>query len=394
MRKYSWLAAIIVVFAMLFAFAGCGGAGAGGGGSRPSGGGPSGNGPSGNGPSGNGPANAGSGETVNITFNPNGGTFTSDSSTANRIVPINKGAVVAIPAVTKDGYVFQNWNTAANGTGTALTPSLTHDDNTTYFAFWETAGGLGDNCDDCNKNPCECDDLTIIEDFTEGTPGTDGLGGVGNSFSYQSETGMGGIWSFTSGRDMSTNTLKDGSVFTDTGNAHGWVAYTASGNMNSMFDGTSANAILDFVAEAGASEGQALRFVFNMTASRYLKFGYNAYDVDLTDKTEIVVRLKSSVAGRFGIIVQSTGTAAAEARHWVRVQPEHVDTWREFHIPLNGFFNGNTTTPLTPSGVLETIAFLVAGQWNNPNIQSHNAGPNGSGVAYTGTLLIDFVGIK
>jgi hypothetical protein len=195
------------------------------------------------------------------------------------------------------------------------------------------------------------------------------------------------------GANMSNDTLKNAAIFTGTGDGAGWIAQTASGGMASMHDATAANAVLDFFEDAGASEGQALRFVFDMTATRYLKFGYNGYDVDLTDKTELVVRLKSSVAGRFGIIVQSSETASNEGRYWVTVAAGDVDTWKEFTIPLSDFFEGNSGSErLNPSGKLETIAFLVAGQWNNGHT-GNNAG-TGTGARYGGTLLIDYIGIR
>jgi len=121
MKKYSWLAAIIVVFAMVFAFAGCGGAGAGGG---PRGGG------------------GGGGTNINITFNAQSGTFPDGSHT--RVVQIPTGGTVVPPIDVEypyEGYTLKEWNTNRQGTGTTLTSSMTHNSATTYFAIWQDPEG-------------------------------------------------------------------------------------------------------------------------------------------------------------------------------------------------------------------------------------------------------------
>lgn len=75
---------------------------------------------------------------VTITFNPNGGKF-SDNTTANKTSEINKGATVTAPTVTKEGSTFKEWNTNSSGTGTKLETTTTHDSNRTYYAIWEAA---------------------------------------------------------------------------------------------------------------------------------------------------------------------------------------------------------------------------------------------------------------
>jgi|GEM_PF-5788510 len=79
-------------------------------------------------------------ESVTITFNAGDGAFTggAGSGTSTRNVTINKGATVVIPTdVGLDGFDLVEWNTAANGSGTTLEATTTHDANTTYHAIWE-----------------------------------------------------------------------------------------------------------------------------------------------------------------------------------------------------------------------------------------------------------------
>ena len=72
-----------------------------------------------------------------VTFDANGGTGAMDVLTADL------GTTVTLPAstFTRDGYVFAGWNTAADGTGTAIVNGgqLTLGSNATLYAQWKTA---------------------------------------------------------------------------------------------------------------------------------------------------------------------------------------------------------------------------------------------------------------
>ena len=72
-----------------------------------------------------------------VTFDPNGGAGSMDVLTADL------GTTVTLPAstFTRDGYVFAGWNTAADGTGTAIVNGgqLTLGSDATLYAQWKTA---------------------------------------------------------------------------------------------------------------------------------------------------------------------------------------------------------------------------------------------------------------
>ena len=72
-----------------------------------------------------------------VTFDANGGTGAMDMLTADL------GTTVTLPAstFTRDGYVFAGWNTAADGTGTAIVNGgqLTLGSDATLYAQWKTA---------------------------------------------------------------------------------------------------------------------------------------------------------------------------------------------------------------------------------------------------------------
>ena len=72
-----------------------------------------------------------------VTFDANGGTGAMDVLTADL------GTTVTLPAstFTRDGYVFAGWNTAADGTGTAILNGgqLTLGSDATLYAQWKTA---------------------------------------------------------------------------------------------------------------------------------------------------------------------------------------------------------------------------------------------------------------
>jgi len=104
MKKLSWIIALCAIFAMAFvSFIGC--------------------------------DPGSSGEMVTIQFRAGEGYFpVNDLSFRN--VEINKGGTVTPPDAVLDGYEIDEWNTAADGSGTVLTSSTRHDEDTIYYAIW------------------------------------------------------------------------------------------------------------------------------------------------------------------------------------------------------------------------------------------------------------------
>jgi len=72
-----------------------------------------------------------------VTFMSNGGTGT---MAKQQFIP-GEAQVLRVNSFTKTGYVFKNWNTQANGTGTSYTnqQSITISNDITLFAQWEAA---------------------------------------------------------------------------------------------------------------------------------------------------------------------------------------------------------------------------------------------------------------
>ncbi len=72
--------------------------------------------------------------TVSLTFNANGG------AEDEQVVEVGIGQTVeTLPTVTRDGYHFVSWNTAADGTGTAFDETTLVTEATTLYAQWQKA---------------------------------------------------------------------------------------------------------------------------------------------------------------------------------------------------------------------------------------------------------------
>lgn len=69
----------------------------------------------------------------NITFNPN---FNNAQST---IIQLNYGQTIMTSQPIRQGYIFVEWNTAADGSGTRLENNTQATQNITYYAQWEQA---------------------------------------------------------------------------------------------------------------------------------------------------------------------------------------------------------------------------------------------------------------
>jgi hypothetical protein len=109
MRKYSWLIALVAVFALAFVgFVSC-----------------------------KDDDNNNSAQNVTITFDANGGTLTGDAT-----ITIPKNGTIAesaAPTAARPNRVFGGWTTTADGTGTQLVFGTTqHADDTKYYAVWTT----------------------------------------------------------------------------------------------------------------------------------------------------------------------------------------------------------------------------------------------------------------
>jgi len=78
--------------------------------------------------------------TVTVTFDGNSGTPISQAVSGLTPGSSYTPALAAITTPTQSGYIFNGWNTAADGTGTSITASSTiPSTNTTLYAQWETA---------------------------------------------------------------------------------------------------------------------------------------------------------------------------------------------------------------------------------------------------------------
>jgi uncharacterized repeat protein (TIGR02543 family) len=79
------------------------------------------------------------GPNVTVTFNPAGGTWSSDSTTTNKQRTVNSGVNVDAPSIlTKTGLIFVGWYTALSG-GTAVPIPCPIPANTTLYAHWQAA---------------------------------------------------------------------------------------------------------------------------------------------------------------------------------------------------------------------------------------------------------------
>ena len=78
---------------------------------------------------------------VTLSFDANGG----EGTMAAQLFEAGISQAIAANTFTRDGYVFNGWNTAANGSGTSYTDkqSITISQDITLYAQWESAGGSG-----------------------------------------------------------------------------------------------------------------------------------------------------------------------------------------------------------------------------------------------------------
>jgi len=78
---------------------------------------------------------------VTLSFDANGG----EGTMAAQYYESGVSQAIAANTFTRDGYVFNGWNTAANGSGTSYTDkqSITLSQDITLYAQWESAGGSG-----------------------------------------------------------------------------------------------------------------------------------------------------------------------------------------------------------------------------------------------------------
>ena len=67
-----------------------------------------------------------------VTFNGNGGTPSSDSLQVE-----DGGTVTTLPTASREGYTFEGWNTAADGSGSAFTTESLVTEDITVYAQWE-----------------------------------------------------------------------------------------------------------------------------------------------------------------------------------------------------------------------------------------------------------------
>ena len=105
-------------------------------------------------------------QTYKLTFDANGGTGTMDKQTFTYNVASNLLDV----KFSKDGHVFKEWNTKADGTGTSYTnkQSIKISDDTTLYAIWVEGPAYVINkysVNDSGKHIDLIDPYTTVEDF-------------------------------------------------------------------------------------------------------------------------------------------------------------------------------------------------------------------------------------
>ena len=76
-----------------------------------------------------------------VTFDGNGGTVLPANATRT-VAPGTALGFQMPPAPTRDGYVFEGWNTAANGSGSDFTASTVINTDITVYAQWAQPGDL------------------------------------------------------------------------------------------------------------------------------------------------------------------------------------------------------------------------------------------------------------
>lgn len=87
-----------------------------------------------------------------ITFDAQGGSFAVGFN-ATKKVP-SGDAIGTLPTVTRDGYKFKEWNTAANGSGTTVTVDTVPTSGITYYAIWEEVSNKVTVTFDANGGTC------------------------------------------------------------------------------------------------------------------------------------------------------------------------------------------------------------------------------------------------
>lgn len=74
-----------------------------------------------------------------VTFHGNGGKIDNGSENGldnYDISSVNQGSTVTLPSVSRKGYTFVGWNTAANGSGSEFTASTAVNADTEVYAIW------------------------------------------------------------------------------------------------------------------------------------------------------------------------------------------------------------------------------------------------------------------
>jgi uncharacterized repeat protein (TIGR02543 family) len=171
-----------------------------------------------------------------VTFNKNGGNTEANPQTKTVISPA--ATIDAIPGEpTKTGYTFIEWNTQADGTGTAFTTSTPITGNITVYAKWQANAGtymvtFNKNGGDTEANPST---KTVISPATtiDALPGEPTR--TGYTFVEWNTTADGTGTAFTTTDIVNTNitvyakwtvTDKTTYVIGDTGPAGGIIFYT------------------------------------------------------------------------------------------------------------------------------------------------------------------------
>ena len=242
-----------------------------------------------------------------VTFNANGGTFTSGSGTSKAVPYTRLGEAVSLPTsseVTRTGYIFAGWFTASSG-GDKVTEITAGTGTTELFAHWN-AGTVNYTVKHYQQNLSD-DGYTLFE--TENKTGTTGTQTAATAKTYTGFTALGTITQKTIAADGTTTVeIKyTRNAYTVTFNADGGSAVASQ----SVKYGGKATAPAEPTKDGYTFDGW-----YN---------GNTAFDFDTAITGNITLTAKWSEAGpKVGDIVLSDGTIikAAKASEMTSEQKE------------------------------------------------------------------------
>ena len=362
-------------------------------------------------------------DTSTYTVTYNGNTNTSGNVPVDGSSPYTDGSTVTVlgntgtPVLEKTGYTFNNWNTAADGSGTSYSPTSTFpiNANTTLYAQWTpvvpttyTVTYNGNTNTSGNPPVDGSSPYTAGSTVTVlGNTGTPVLAKTGNTFAgwNTAANGTGTSYSPTSTFPINANTILyaqwtpvvpttytvtyNGNTNTS-GNApvDGSSPY-AAGSTVTVFGNTGSPVLAktgyQFAGWNTAADGSGTSYVGGNT------FAINANTTLYAQWIIGVARLlynANSAAGGIGTAPSSSGT------YYTAFSTQPVVNNTGPFTNTNGYTFGGWNTSADGSGTSYPVGsnvtmpgsgtFILYAQWINPTITNtltYNAGTGGSGTA-------------